>query len=94
MNKPEQLQPADLGEILFQAAVAQMRADVLKASAKKAAKEIACRCDAYKFPHRKDGGKCGEADPGMDERAQKEIDDEANYLLDRQEAMAINAGRY
>ena len=41
MNKPQELNTLDLGEMLFQAAAAQMRADVLRLAAEKAAKELA-----------------------------------------------------
>ena len=94
MNKPNEFQPSDLGEILFAAAVAQGRADALKAAAKKAAKELACRCDAYSFPHRQDGGRCGATVFCEDKQTQAEVEAEMLACFDATEARAINAGRY
>ncbi len=94
MNRPNELQPADLGEILFQAAVAQGRADALKAAAKKAARELAH--DPATLRMLESFAKMRKADQefGIDKQTQAEVDAEMNYNLDRAEAMAINAGRY
>lgn len=102
MNKPEQLQPADLGELLFAAMAAQNRADALKAAAVKAAKELAaksdpCICSAYGFPHRKNSGRCDNETREVPRYSTSKLnadEQEALTMFDRAEAMAINAGRY
>ena len=100
MNKPNELQPADHGEILFAAAIAQGRADAIKAAAVKAAKELAIESDPViarmlaSFARQREWSKRQEQVPFANERTQAEVDAEINYNLDRAESMAINAGRY
>ena len=99
MNKPNEFQPSDLGEILFAAAVAQGRADALKAAAKKAAKDLAkvCRCTAYGFPHREDSGKCSTDSRHCDSYGVTNLnpDDALELaLFDATEARAINRGGF
>lgn len=90
MNKPTM---SDLGQVLFAAAVAQMRADALRLSAKKMAREV-CNCAAYGFPHREGGGKCGEErdeiDDGVDLVAHDRM---TSILMDAESAAEINRGR-
>jgi len=98
MSRPNELQPADLGEILFAAAVAQGRADALKAAAKKAAKELAHPDPVItrmlaSFARQSEISSRDRVE-FADERSQAEIDAEMNAVMNAQEAMAINAGRY
>lgn len=98
MNKPNELNSADLGAILFAAAVAQMRADALRVSARKAARELAADEVTQRMlaSFRKDrAARIARGEyTEQAERTQAEIDAEMLANFDRLEAMAINAGRY
>lgn len=94
MNRPTDLQPADLGTILFAAAVAQGRADALKAAAKKAAHDLANQQMLESFRKTHEYYKQQEQAPFADERTQAEIDAEMLACFDGGEAQWINSGRY
>ena len=55
---------------------------------------LTCDCEAYKFPHRLDGGNC-RVQYNLENGEKSQADDDALelYLFDRTEAQAINRGR-
>lgn len=102
MNKPTELQSSDFGEILFQAAAAQMRADALCISAIAAAKKLAADqqyaatnakmiASFKRMSEKRRASLTWEAEC-MDSKTQAEVDAEMLRDFDATEARAINGG--